>query len=73
MSDNVNLYELESMITGELVLVEAGHPDDPLVESEAAWRDPTAAQAYAVRLQSLHGAVEAEEAAGRVRGQNLPS
>ena len=55
------MRELELQITQELTLAVSSRPEEPLDDADAGWRDPTASEAYAARLVSLRGAVEAIE------------
>jgi hypothetical protein len=61
-SDGFARHELEMTITDELTLAESSRPDDPLVESDSAWRpNPVDVKAYEVRLMTLRGALESME------------
>jgi hypothetical protein len=60
MSEDPLMDELEAYIVDELKLAESSRPDDPAVGVDGTWQlDPTAAQAYEVRMLALRGAVEA--------------
>lgn len=57
--NDFNACALEALIATELALVAASRPDDPWVDSDAAWRpNPTSVKGYAARLRSLRCAVQ---------------
>ena len=62
MSEEFVMRELEVQITQELAVALCSGSQEPLDDTDAGWRDPSANEAYAARLVALHGAVEAVEA-----------
>ena len=61
MSEEFVMRELEVQITQELAVALCSGSQEPLDDTDAGWRDPSANEAYAARLVALHGAVEAVE------------
>jgi hypothetical protein len=59
MSEDPLMNELEANIIDELALAESSRPEDPPVGDDGTWQlDPTAVQAYEVRMLALREAVE---------------
>ena len=61
MSPSDDLERIRLDVDAELAMVQSGRPPAPTMDEEALTFDPTAADAYEVRLRSLQDSVLAVE------------
>jgi len=73
MSEDRLMDELEANIVDELTLAQSSRPEDPPAGVDGTWQvDPTAAQAYEVRLGALRDAVETVAERPRFESNSRP-